>query len=187
MDYRYGYGGFGYNTSHVKTDEPHSPLYMAAKDGDLAQVQALVEKEQSQAAKLKLLNHARRWTEVDYKMSGFTKEYEWFDRTPLIIAIAQGHAPVVKYRLEQGADPTLRACPSDDVHLDAAQEAHARAKQNVNAEGQALYIKNTIQTALKFWEINKNTASSSHYNPQRTYQLPKNMKGMLEALDCPKA
>ena len=31
----------------------------------------------------KLLNASKRWTEVDYKMSGFTKEHEWHDLTPL--------------------------------------------------------------------------------------------------------
>jgi Ankyrin repeats (3 copies)/Zinc finger C-x8-C-x5-C-x3-H type (and similar) len=148
---RYGYGGFGYDTSHVPRDEEHSALYIAAKDGDLAKVQqallAVVGRHMNEdetcptsavnnnMLRVKILNHARRWTEVDCMMSGFTKEYAWFDRTPLMIAIVQGHAAIVKYLLQQGADPTLAACPREDYyHVRAAQEAeraYTQAKQNI--------------------------------------------------------
>ena len=37
-----GYGGFGYDTSHVKSDGNHSALARAAKDGNLGAVQSLV-------------------------------------------------------------------------------------------------------------------------------------------------
>ena len=86
--FTYGHGGFGYDTSHVPRDEAHSSLFTAAMDGDLTKVQqALVLSENRSLSstingRLKMMNHARRWTEIDYRMSGFTKEYKWFDRTP---------------------------------------------------------------------------------------------------------
>eukprot|EP00586_Coscinodiscus_wailesii_P021018 CAMPEP_0172496826 /NCGR_PEP_ID=MMETSP1066-20121228/93702_1 /TAXON_ID=671091 /ORGANISM="Coscinodiscus wailesii, Strain CCMP2513" /LENGTH=73 /DNA_ID=CAMNT_0013269325 /DNA_START=71 /DNA_END=289 /DNA_ORIENTATION=+ len=38
----YGYGGYGYETSHIPPDESHSPLYSRAEKGDLQRVTALV-------------------------------------------------------------------------------------------------------------------------------------------------
>jgi hypothetical protein len=111
-----GYGGFGYDTSHVKSDGNHSALALAAKNGNLGAVQSLVLQSLSRRV---LLNQARRWTEVDYRASGFTKEYEWFDLTPLALAASHAHSDIVKYLLLEGADPTLKGCPSDDVHMTA--------------------------------------------------------------------
>jgi signal transduction histidine kinase len=236
----HGYGGFGYDTSHVPRDEAHSSIYTAAMDGDLAKVQqalALSENKLSSSTingRLKMMNHARRWTEIDYRMSGFTKEYKWFDRTPLMIAVVHGRADVVQFLLKQGADPTLAACPREDYHVRAIQEAemvYTNAKERVvklkrlahskdtstfgateircllppqelssssgslfhyqdcachllDAEPKSLYIKNVIQTALTFWESNRNTVGA-HYDPERcTSQLPRNMNAMLEALDA---
>jgi hypothetical protein len=121
----YGYGGFGYDTSHVPPDQQHSELYHASKEGDLKKVKEIVRlcTGKTEEEKRCMINKARRWTEVDYKMSGFTKEYEWYDSTPLAIAANQGHSEVVQYLLEQLADPTLKGCPSDNVYLDALGEA----------------------------------------------------------------
>ena len=131
--YTNGYGGFGYDTSHVAGPEPHSELYRASAAGDLAKVQSIVS-ETSPSLKLQVLNHARKWTEVDYRASGFTKEYEWFDLTPLLVAVQKGHVSIVKYLLEQGADPTLQACPEEDLFVGcegAAETAMTEAKRKI--------------------------------------------------------
>lgn len=75
--------------------------------------------DDNETAKRRLINATRRWTEVDYKMSGFTKEYEWHDSTALACAVRCSHGDVVEYLLRRGADPTLRGCPDDNVHYDA--------------------------------------------------------------------
>jgi hypothetical protein len=77
------------------------------------------------AGKRRVLNASQRWTEVDYKMSGFTKEYEWHGLTPLAAAANCGHAHIVQYLLEQGADPTLAGCLSEDTHYNALRAAQA--------------------------------------------------------------
>ena len=89
-----------------KTDGKHSALYNATEAGNLEEVQELIsltnvtteekgtdsppkaksssnkssnnERSKTSDRKLEVINHARRWTEVDYKASGFTKEYEWY-------------------------------------------------------------------------------------------------------------
>ena len=123
-----------------------------------------------------------------------------------MIAVVHGRADVVQFLLKQGADPTLAACPHEDYHVRAIQEAemvYTNAKERVvklkrlahskdtspfgateircllppqelssssgslfhyqdcachllDAEAKSLYIKNMIQTALTFWESNRN-------------------------------
>ena len=121
----YGYGGFGYDTSHVKPAEKTSELVKAAKAGDLEQIQSNVRNASTESdEKLRsVINHARRWTEVDYKMSGFTKEWEWFGLTPLATAALHRHDNVVEFLLRQGADPTLKGCPDENVDYDAFSAA----------------------------------------------------------------
>lgn len=81
----YGYGGFGYHTSQVAKDEPKSLCALAAEAGDLARVRSLSKGPKSAEGKAKVLNHGRRWTEVDYRASGFTKEYEWYNFCLLLL------------------------------------------------------------------------------------------------------
>ncbi|KAL7523750.1 hypothetical protein ACHAXR_000311 [Thalassiosira sp. AJA248-18] len=59
-----GYGGFGYDTSHVPKDEPRSALAIAAGSGNLDEVKRVVEaaKAVSDEEKDRIINHARRWT-----------------------------------------------------------------------------------------------------------------------------
>ena len=66
-----GYGGFGYDTSHVKKDDKVPAVVTAAQKGDLAKVRQLVK------ADIRVLSATQRWTEVDFKGSGFTKEWQW--------------------------------------------------------------------------------------------------------------
>ena len=112
----HGYGGFGYDTSHIQQDEKQSEMCIAASKGDLNTVKQLVNTAAaiSDDEKHKVINYALRWTEVDYRMSGFTKEYEWFDLTPVASAAKMGHHEVVEYLLREGADPLLEGYPEDD-------------------------------------------------------------------------
>lgn len=124
--YTHGYGGFGYDTSHVPPDEDTPDITKRVEEGNLAAVKNIVEAASTDSEKKKhvTINYARRWTEVDYRMSGFTKEYEWFDLTPLATAALKGHDDIVQYLLEQGADPTLEGCPDDNVYMTALQAAN---------------------------------------------------------------
>ena len=54
-----GYGGFGYDTSHVKKDDKIPTIVTAAQRGDLAAVRRLVN------ADIRQLHATQRWTEVD--------------------------------------------------------------------------------------------------------------------------
>lgn len=168
----YGYGGFGYDTSHVKKDDPHSEFYMLCAGGNLDRVKAMLSRETTTAKKLQLINSARRWTEVDYKASGFTKEWEWFDRTPLLIAIKRGHVDVVKYLLKQGANPALQACYSDDCITDAKKDA---STSNATSEEQEQMMA-MIEICLPYYK-----SESCHFK-KRKFALPKKMDEMLSKL-----
>jgi hypothetical protein len=125
----------------------------------------------SEEEKNKVINHARKWTEVDYKMSGFAKTWEWFDITPLAVAALKGHEEVVQYLLEQGADPTLCGCPRADTVLDAFQAARGTSC-------------NALLDAVKpFWERAK--YAGVHYDAKSRKKFtnsPTDVNGMLRAL-----
>jgi hypothetical protein len=125
----------------------------------------------SEEEKNKVINHARKWTEVDYKMSGFAKTWEWFDITPLAVAALKGHEEVVQYLLEQGADPTLCGCPRADTVLDAFQAARGTSC-------------NALLDAVKpFWERAK--YAGVHYDAKSLKKFtnsPTDVNGMLRAL-----
>ena len=142
----HGYGGFGYDTSHIKADQEHSELYHASSAGNLTKVHELTSKSQTREENLKLVNHARKWTEVEYRMSGFTKEFEWYDRTPLMVAVLKGHEKVVRYLLQQGADPALKACYADDAYTSAKEDVE---RAPVNKE-QKDRLRAIIDVALKY-------------------------------------
>jgi hypothetical protein len=78
------------------------------------------------AGKRRVLNASKRWTEIDYKTRGVIRKYEWHGPTALAAAARRGHSHIVQYLLEQGADPTLIGCPSEDIHHNALQAAKAR-------------------------------------------------------------
>lgn len=56
----HGYGGFGYDTSHVKADGEHCALYQASEAGNMTEVQAIISKETSTEKKLEVVNNSRR-------------------------------------------------------------------------------------------------------------------------------
>mmetsp|Transcript_36472 Transcript_36472/g.74405 ORF Transcript_36472/g.74405 Transcript_36472/m.74405 type:complete len:851 (+) Transcript_36472:234-2786(+) len=164
-----GYGGFGYDTSHIGPDEPRSEMCLSAFQGDLSGVMDIVERAAaiSEEGRIKVINYARRWTEVDYRASGFTKEWTWWDLTPVAMAAALGHHEVVQYLLEQGADPTLRGSPTENGSVDALGSAKTNldyeTKQGSDVKcNNAQRCVDLISVANLFWE--KASYSSPHYS-----------------------
>ena len=205
--YTNGYGGFGYDTGHIKPDGKHSELFHAASSGDLGRVKQIVssteqrqqEQELQQLQQLQLsknkkkkkkkkqeaittlldvINHAREWTEVDYRLSGFTKEYEWYDRTPLMIAIKNGHVDIVLFLLQQGADPTLAACVDEDCFTGAENEVANFINSNMEKKD---FLNDMITVSLKYHPCtnHKNSRVS-----KRTFALPENLATMLKELEA---
>ena len=171
---RYGYGGFGYDTSHVKSDCQHSEFYRVCEQGNLKKAKSMLAKETTIAKRLTTINGARRWTEIDYKASGFTKEYEWFDRTPVLIAIKKGHVSLVKYLLEEGANPALEACYADDCTTTAKKEA---ATSCAATEKDRQLIKDMVDVCLEYYP-SRFDGNSCHYK-ERKFAMPKKMDEML--------
>ena len=168
----FGYGGFGYDASHVPRDDPTPPIVVEAGKGNLTKVKFLVEgtpeKPLDATQKRCILNVSKRWTEVDYKASGFTKEWEWHGATPLIAAARNGHADVVEYLLRNGADPTLQGCVRDDVHWDAfsAADKSIRLEDGTKAE----------KWMVSYPDIVNDESLSSEQAAKRLHQVGNNGK-----------
>ena len=190
----YGYGGFGYDTSHVPKDEPEPPITKKAHNGDLAGVRAIVKTTPANK-KAQVINHARRWTEVDYRKSGFTKEYEWFDITPVAKAALCGHDQIVQYLLEQGADPTLVGCPSEDCHWDAHRCAEARVQMEESRCSEHPKFARALMSGKRcidllnaakiFWKPAPYKGSRYDKNARKEFtNKPTNILGLLGALSA---
>ncbi|KAL7430030.1 hypothetical protein ACHAXM_001984 [Skeletonema potamos] len=189
----YGYGGFGYDTSHIGPDEPMSDMCINASRGDLSGVMNIVERADSisDEEKVKVINYARKWTEVDYRMSGFTKEWTWFDLTPVAAAATLGHHEVVEYLLQQGADPTLTGCPTENVTVNALQAAkknldYESRQGNNNGEkcNNAKRCVDLLSVANLFWD--KASYSSSRFSTKARAVFsnrPNNYQLLQEALN----
>jgi len=104
-------------------DQKDSKLVRAARVGNLPSVMALLEKCDL-IDRAKVINAARKWTEVQDRW-GFDEALSWFGDTPLVAAARAGQEEVVRALLVGGADPTLQACPAQDVLETALQAAHA--------------------------------------------------------------
>lgn len=97
--------------------------------------------------KMKLLNGARKWTEVQEKC-GYDKSWTWFGDTALIAAARNGHFNVVKFLLLEGADPTLVSCPTDDQYENAMQAAEQSKRRGLSS---ATKTQNLLNEAMKYW------------------------------------
>jgi len=186
-----GYGGFGYDTSHVPPDEREPEIVRLAHAGFLTQIKELVDKIKIEKDRRLLFNASKRWTEVDYKMSGFTKEHEWNALTPLATASRYGHVDIVRYLLEMGiADPTLRGCPSDDVYFDTFTAVEDGLKMVVHSpirehkEKKFKQCKLLLDAIKPFWK--QAEYSGPHYSTNRKTKgfpnCPTDMDGMRRAL-----
>jgi len=113
--------------SHTR-NEKDSKLVTEAKAGNLQAVKQIIERCPA-AKKVGMLNGARKWTEVEWKHGLYEKSWDWYGDTALIAAARAGNVEVVKYLLYEGADPTLKSCPSDDQYETAQEAAEKREKQ----------------------------------------------------------
>ncbi len=183
----YGYGGFGYDTSHIAPDEERSEMCISASKGDLHTVMDIVEQAAaiSDEDQRRVINYARRWTEVDYRASGFTKEWTWFDLSPVAAAAIMGHHEVVQYLLEQGADPTLKGCPDDSGSFDAlgaAKRAWDFGRNNAISNN-LQRCTDLVTVANLFW--NTATYANPHYSATARAKFSnrcKNNRMLQEAL-----
>jgi len=180
----YGYGGFGFDTSNVPPDDPTPPLVCACLDGDINLVKSMLE-SCSDKDKPELTNKARRWTEVDYKASGFTKEFEWYGLTPLIAAANKGLDEIVEFLLRNGADPTLDGNSDDDFYGDALITANRAGKRLLDSANLKRCIE-LLEEAGKFWKRAR-YAHGRYTNDGRKRagydNKPTDLEGLIEALE----
>lgn len=106
----------------MAAEETKPQLTKAVARGDLVAVRKIVDAAAaaSHDDKIKVVNHARKWIEQNdgYKCEeNLNGTAEWFDATPITVAAMRGHDAIVQYLLEQGADPTLKGLPKDDLEL----------------------------------------------------------------------
>ena len=118
--------------------ESKPAISKAVARGDLSAVKRLVEAAAavSNDEKIKMISHARRWTEQNIAYSNEENPNgtaEWFDVTPITIASMRGHDAIVEYLLRMGADPTLKGCPVDDIELSSDEPLADMAELHMNA------------------------------------------------------
>merc|ERR1719341_2665371 len=131
-----------------KKDEKESELVRLAKSGSLAKL------PESRTEKAVVLNHARRWTEVQGKW-GYDKSWEWFDSTAITVAARRGELAMVQALLLAGADPTLEGCHTDDVYQNAMQAAEYSRKNTESA------VKNLKEGKLD-WSVERKVKTGEY-------------------------
>ena len=101
------------NDLHYVGTEEHPPIAEAAREGNVNRIKAILDADKGTVSD-------RRMRKEISERNGYDKVWIWQDDTPLIAAARSGHAAAVKLLLESKADPLLKACPLDDVHVNAA-------------------------------------------------------------------
>ena len=175
-----GYGGFGYDTTHLKKDDKVPKIVKAAGDGDIGAIKNLVKEASKNGDKevRLLVNMTQRWTEVDYKMSGFTKEYEWHGLTALAEAVCIGHFDIAHYLLTLEADPTLEGCLNDGEYANAFKAVNLC--KTVDSER----IKKLLEAVKPLWKDAE--YKSSRYSKDRVAKAfpnqPTDKEGLQKVL-----
>ena len=90
------------NDVHVSAKEDHPVIVHAARRGDDAGVQRILDRNPEQ------VNAHRKRTEVG-ESCGYDKVYQWDDDTALITAARNGHLAVVEVLLEYCADAAIES------------------------------------------------------------------------------
>ena len=95
-----------------------------------------------------------------------------------MIALLKGHVEIVRLLLEEGADPTLRACVGycEDYHTTAEEDDAARTSSKDKKDK----MKAMIAIALKYHTYTND--KHAQYNDERAFSLPNNMIEMLQEL-----
>jgi len=166
-------------------DEQDSAFVEAANRGNLEGMKKILqpydepdEEESSnlflsmKENKMKMLNGARKWTEVQEKC-GYDKSWTWFGDTALIAAARNGHFNVVKFLLLEGADPTLVSCPTDDQYENAVQAAE---KSKRLGHSNAIKTQNLLNEAMKYW-VKARYAGASHSKDREKAYTKKEVGG----------
>lgn len=106
---------------------PKPDIIRAVERGDLSVVKYYVESAASisDAEKRKVINQARLVSEVDdYGSGNYAYGNQCYDLTPLTTAAMNGYHDIVKYLLQQGADPTLQGCHIEKASADGYTESN---------------------------------------------------------------
>jgi len=157
-----------------KKDESESALVRVARSGSLAELNAeLANLPQDTRERAAVVNHARRWTEVEEKW-GYDKSWEWFDSTAITVAARRGELAMVKALLLAGADPTLVGCHTDNENENSAQAAES-AKKN------ALSALRGLEEGKLTWSLEREVKAAS-YCSDVDQQASKMASGQLHRL-----
>jgi hypothetical protein len=162
-----GYGGYGYNTDLVDSDDEEPEIVRASKMGYLEVVQRELAGSNNAKTLRQRVNQTKKWTECDYRMSGFVKTYRWHDITAVTAAALFGHDQILYYLLSHGlADPTLKGCPTENVYInafDAQKRGISKPCGRLGNSSQDYARCGALLAAAKpFWNTSKFSDSGAH-------------------------
>ena len=162
-----GYGGYGYNTDLVESDDEEPEIVRASKMGYLEVVQRELAGSNNAETLRQRVNQTKKWTECDYKMSGFVNTYRWHDITAVTAAALFGHDQILYYLLSHGlADPTLKGCPTENVYInafDAQKRGISKPCGRLGNSSQDYARCGALLAAAKpFWNTSKFSDSGAH-------------------------
>jgi hypothetical protein len=160
--------------------QKHPPIVKAASQGKLAYMKKLLKtKENKGAVMLKQhINKARIWEESEDKMGGYSKEWYWYDDTPLIAAVRNNQFKIARYLLETGlVNPHWISCPYEDVTQTALKAAEKSGHQKMIA---------MIKIAETYWPGSPggrgSYSASADYNGKDKRIYTAEMTGDLEEM-----
>lgn len=116
-------------------------------------------------------------------MGGYTKEWYWYDDTPLIAAVRNNHFKIAKYLLETGlVNPHFKSCPYDDLYQSALEVAEKSGHQKMIAMlriAESYFIKSGSQSA----HANSNMKDDRDYNVEMTGDLEEMIEKIEKAVE----